>query len=81
MLGNQINDKLMMFIFCSPPAPRFNIGDAVQTTLTQPLYGYKKPVLIVTAMESRIDGMVIEVRAPDGSTARWIAEDLELKKA
>ena len=54
------------------------VGDRVRTRLAQSSYGYKKPVCVIVAKKTRIDGMYFEIMDPEGNTQRWWPEDLEV---
>jgi hypothetical protein len=54
------------------------IGDLVRTTQQQYVYGYKRPVCIIVAIKSRIDGTYFEIVDPMGEIRRWWREELEV---
>ena len=54
------------------------VGDKVRTRLAQSSYGYEKPVCVIVAKKTRIDGMYFEIMDPEGNTQRWWPEDLEV---
>jgi hypothetical protein len=57
------------------------IGDLVRTTQQQYVYGYKRPVCIIVAIKSRIDGTYIEVIDQEGTVRPWWPEELEVISA
>jgi hypothetical protein len=52
-------------------------GDLVRTRQRHSVYGYERPVCVIVAKKTRIDGMYFEIVDPEGDIQRWWPGDLE----